>query len=79
MNPRQRYVADITREEYRAQWKEKQKKLSKLIRELKAANKFSLPEILEVHMIWLPVNVDKRIETTDNDIELQSEKFYVGA
>jgi hypothetical protein len=72
-------AADITREEYRAQWKEKKKILYQQIRELKAEKQPILPEILEAHVMWPPVDMTERDGRSDDDIEFALEKYYVGA
>ncbi|KAJ5447185.1 hypothetical protein N7445_002006 [Penicillium cf. griseofulvum] len=53
--------------------------LHQQIRELKAEKKPLLPEILEVHVMWPSVDMTERDGTTDDDIELALERYYVGA
>ena len=70
---------DITREGHRAKWKEEQAKLDDLVRELKKNNEFSLPKILDVNIMWPPVDMMRRNGRTDDDLETALEKYYIGA
>lgn len=70
---------DITREDNRARWKEHKVKLKELIQKLKNDNDFSFPEVLDVNVMWPPVDMTRRNGRTDDDLEIALEKYYVGA
>lgn len=76
---RSNYATDITKDEYRAQWKDKKAKLHQQLRALKKKGELGSPEILAVHVTWPPVDMTQRNGRTDDNLESALEKYYVGA
>ncbi|KAJ5611876.1 hypothetical protein N7528_008981 [Penicillium herquei] len=73
------YATDITKKEYRAQWKEKQEKLYEHIRTQQKSEETWAPEIVAIDVTWPPVNMTQRNGRTDEDLESALEKYYAGA
>ncbi|KAJ6010778.1 hypothetical protein N7451_002190 [Penicillium sp. IBT 35674x] len=73
------YEKDITKKEYRAQWKDKQAKLYQQIRAQKRRGENWSPKITAIDVAWPPVDMTQRNGRTDKDLESALEKHYVGA
>lgn len=73
------YERDITKKEYRAQWKDRQAKLYQQIRAQKRRGETLSPEITAIDVAWPPVDMTQRNGRTDKELESALEKYYVGA